>query len=100
MEDDYMHTDSSADEQTYNNTIDILPPEQRCPTPLSDDVYEQTDLPPDNFQNLCHGPQSTLAGLISDVHEILALHYGMVLPDLNQVTVGEVSSKEKKFWLR
>lgn len=97
MEDEYMDMAPSAYEQTYDDAINILPPEQRCPTPLPDDLYEETDLPPDNF---CHGPQSTLSGLISEVQETLALHYGMVLPDLNRVTPGEVLPKEKKFWLR
>jgi len=43
----------------------------------NDDLYEQTDLPPDNFQALCSGPQSTLSGLISEIHETLVLHYGI-----------------------
>ena len=98
--DDYMDIAPSADEQTFNYAIDIFPADERCLTPLPDDLYEQTDLPPDNFQDLCHGPQSTLGGLISEVQETLTLHYGMVLPDLDRANLSNVLDKEKRFWLR
>ncbi|EDR13000.1 uncharacterized protein LACBIDRAFT_312122 [Laccaria bicolor S238N-H82] len=97
MEDEHMDMAPSADQQASEYDIDFIPHEQRCPTPLLDDLYEQTDVPPDIFQD---GPQSTIASLISEVQEILTLHYGMVLPDLNQANHKEVSDKEKKFWLR
>ena len=54
--DDYMDIALSADEQTYNYAIDIFPADQRCLTPLSDGLYEQTDLPPDSYQDLCPWP--------------------------------------------
>ena len=100
IEDDYMSTALSVHQQVYDDGIDILPLEQRCPTPLPDDLYEETDLPPDNFQALCYGPQSSLCGLISEIYETLTLHYGMVLPNLNRFDLTDVTTKEQKFWLR
>ena len=74
--------------------------EESCPHLLNMETTLECERCLNQERNPCHGPQSTIAGLISEGWEILTLHYGMVLPDLNKVELRDVLVKEKRFWLQ
>ena len=74
--------------------------EESCPHLLNMETTLECERCLNREWHPCHGPQSTIAGLISEGWEILTLHYGMVLPDLNKVELRDVLVKEKRFWLQ